>query len=112
MNTIKLLPGETMAAYRARRRLDTEAAAVLAIVRNNPGISSGYAIAAMTGFTPERVEVITRALNHNETTHRVRIEYGTAKPKAGPWAGQWRTGWYCQDVAAYQQVMAALTSVA
>lgn len=104
MTTVKLLPGETMAQYRQRRAFDVQCATVVSVVRRNPGIASKDDIATMTGLDADLVAKCLRAINHNDTRF-VRVEWGGARARGGPWAGRFRLGWFVQDVAAYQHVM-------
>ena len=100
---IQLLPGETMAQFRRRQQLWMDSLVVASVVRQQPGIGSKWAIALATGFDAERVAECLHAIQRNETPF-TRVDYGKARAKGGPLAGQEVIGWFPMT-AAYQHVM-------
>jgi hypothetical protein len=101
---IVLKPHETMKQVKAQDRLRIDAGKVHDAVRNQPGIAGVSAIAHATGLSDVRVRDVIRRINAGETGH-VRLDYGVAKARGGPYAGREVRGWFVQDRKAHHTVM-------
>jgi hypothetical protein len=101
---LKLKSLETMKQRRAQERLAVDADNVHRVIRNNPGVPSKGAIAALAGLTRNRVVTVIERVNAGETGHP-RVEYGEIKARGGPNAGQIVRGWYSTNIRRHHSVL-------